>query len=270
MPMRARGHRRAMLKRLPDYYVLLRVPPGASAEDIRASFRRLMVGMKLHPDLGGDHDVAARLNEAYAVLGDARKRMTYDRARAAQRAGAAPAGAGSAAAGSTSVGSAANRDGSGLGAGLVKRYPAGSRADRGARASCPFCDVEVRAESTLPARCPRCRSPLTPPPAPGAAGREQLGRRASARVVKTHVASIQPKGESRSIPVEMRDLSLTGMSFYSESALEVGQLFRVRDGDLEGVAAVVSRSRRGEQHSIHARLLTVAFQRTGVFVSATS
>ena len=65
-------------KLLPNYYIILRVQPNASVDTIKASFRKLMVTMKMHPDLGGDHDVAAQINEAYAVLKDQSRRVKYD------------------------------------------------------------------------------------------------------------------------------------------------------------------------------------------------
>jgi curved DNA-binding protein CbpA len=37
-----------------------------------------MRGLKMHPDLGGDHDQAALINEAYAVLSDSARRAAYD------------------------------------------------------------------------------------------------------------------------------------------------------------------------------------------------
>ena len=74
-----------MAKNLPNYYIILRVQHNASVDTIKASYRTLMVTMKMHPDLGGDHDVAAQINEAYAVLKDVAKRAKYDRMYLLQR-----------------------------------------------------------------------------------------------------------------------------------------------------------------------------------------
>ncbi len=68
-----------MSKILPDYYGILKVPPNASPEAIKTGYRRLMVTLKMHPDLGGGHELAAQINEAYAVLGDKTKRVAYAR-----------------------------------------------------------------------------------------------------------------------------------------------------------------------------------------------
>jgi hypothetical protein len=47
---------------VPDYYAILHVDPAAPAEVIRASYRTLMQQLRAHPDLGGDHEAAARIS----------------------------------------------------------------------------------------------------------------------------------------------------------------------------------------------------------------
>jgi len=63
-----------------DYYELLGVEKGASEADIKKAFRRL--AMKHHPDRNPDDKGAEakfkEINEAYDVLGDAKKRQAYD------------------------------------------------------------------------------------------------------------------------------------------------------------------------------------------------
>ena len=64
-----------------DYYKILGVPRGASAEEIRSAYRKL--AMQYHPDKNpGDKQAEERfkeINEAYQVLGDDKKRSHYDR-----------------------------------------------------------------------------------------------------------------------------------------------------------------------------------------------
>ena len=64
-----------------DYYEVLGLKKGASAEDIKKSFRKLV--MQHHPDRNpndkqADHKFK-ELNEAYDVLKDDQKRAAYDR-----------------------------------------------------------------------------------------------------------------------------------------------------------------------------------------------
>lgn len=64
-----------------DYYKILGVERGASESEIKKAFRRL--AKEYHPDHNPDNPQAEarfkELNEAYEVLGDAKKRAQYDR-----------------------------------------------------------------------------------------------------------------------------------------------------------------------------------------------
>jgi DnaJ-class molecular chaperone len=63
-----------------DYYKILNIPRGASADDIKKAFRKL--ARKHHPDVNpGDKKAEAKfkeINEAYEVLADPDKRRKYD------------------------------------------------------------------------------------------------------------------------------------------------------------------------------------------------
>ena len=63
-----------------DYYKVLGVDKGASADEIKKAYRKL--AMKYHPDRNkGDkeaEDKFKEINEAYAVLSDAKKKQEYD------------------------------------------------------------------------------------------------------------------------------------------------------------------------------------------------
>ena len=61
-----------------DYYKILGVPRSASADDIKKAYRKL--AHEHHPDKrGGNEAKFKEVNEAYQVLGDDKKRQTYDR-----------------------------------------------------------------------------------------------------------------------------------------------------------------------------------------------
>jgi molecular chaperone DnaJ len=63
-----------------DYYEILGVPRTASADELKAAFRKL--ARQYHPDVNKEADAEERfkeLNEAYAVLSDDQRRAAYDR-----------------------------------------------------------------------------------------------------------------------------------------------------------------------------------------------
>ena len=63
-----------------DYYEVLGIPRDASAEDIRAAYRKL--ARQHHPDVNkepGAEDRFKEISEAYEVLRDPEKRERYDR-----------------------------------------------------------------------------------------------------------------------------------------------------------------------------------------------
>ena len=70
-----------------DFYRIMQVDPAADPEVIKAAYR--VLARKLHPDLTGDESGMKRLNTAWDVLRDTKRRMAYDiqRENAAHAAG---------------------------------------------------------------------------------------------------------------------------------------------------------------------------------------
>jgi molecular chaperone DnaJ len=59
-----------------DYYEVLGVGKGASADELKKAYRRHAV--QHHPDRGGDEAKFREISEAYEVLKDPSKRQRYD------------------------------------------------------------------------------------------------------------------------------------------------------------------------------------------------
>lgn len=68
-----------MTNQTATHYDALCVPPTASAEEIKSSWRRLI--RAFHPDIAGDSGIVftQRLNEAYSAVGTPAARRAYDR-----------------------------------------------------------------------------------------------------------------------------------------------------------------------------------------------
>lgn len=59
-----------------DYYSILGVSRSSSEQEIKQAYKRL--AMKHHPDRGGDSSTFQKIQEAYQILSDPKKRAEYD------------------------------------------------------------------------------------------------------------------------------------------------------------------------------------------------
>ncbi|MEQ1802438.1 MAG: J domain-containing protein [Gammaproteobacteria bacterium] len=213
-----------------NLYRILHVQPDAPEEIIQSSYRTLMMKLRRHPDLGGDHFTATLINEAYSVLSDPGKRAAYDEAwrsvAASPDEAAAPPQA---------------------------PVPA-----------CPFCGAAHgfagRIHST--ATCTTCNSPL----APAARDRLDSGQRAVSRVPRqislTYFTGWPGQGPFAG---ETRDLSLHGLRFVANAALPVTKVIKVDCEALVALARVVActeNDQRDWRWLVRAEYLTVRFRRS--------
>lgn len=231
-----------MQEKPQDYYDLLHVSPQAPEAVITASYRAMMQKLKMHPDLGGDAETAALINEAYAVLSDARRRAEYD---ASRRGG----------------GTAATDD-----------FESTAVDPPNPFAECIFCrTAHTHGKSILAdVRCVACKSPL--------ALAEQLrfeeaDQRAVARVGNRLDVSFQTRWPNGKVYRGItEDLSLNGMRLRCSEPLAPGQIIRLECRLLDAVASVrnASSHRRGfsKEYSCGLAFVTLCFNRSiGGFVS---
>ena len=72
-----------------NLYRILQVDPGASPLVIQAAYR--VLARIFHPDVEGDDEQMKRINHAWSILGDPRRRAAYDIERAGRHPGPAAA-----------------------------------------------------------------------------------------------------------------------------------------------------------------------------------
>jgi hypothetical protein len=201
------------MKARRTYYEILHVQPDAPPALIKASHRTLMQGLRMHPDLGGDHAQAVLLNEAFATLNDPARRAEYDRVLALQDpqpreepAGPQP----SPATPSPTVDDATRTQGAGFNA-----------------ACCPFCETPLlRGAADFPdAACTACGCALFP------AQKHQAGdlsRRAIERIPRNMPMTFRRAVSPNEVwSASTENVSLNGMRFLSQAEMEVGERLKI-------------------------------------------
>jgi curved DNA-binding protein CbpA len=227
-----------------NHYRTLYVQPDAPPEVIKAAWRALMSARRVHPDLGGDHDEAVRLNIAYEVLGHPASRAAYDR-----------------------------RGQAGAPSGGVSSSQAPARESPGAPA-CPFCRRPHAGSLQRDSRCLGCNSPLMPLPGSAARGTpldDDLGRRRDPRFARDAAVQIWLPGDAKPRAARLQDLSFSGLQLHTDEALPAGQVVRVIAPWFEALFTVMRcRALRTGQHALHGKLLTLLLQQQarGVYVDS--
>jgi hypothetical protein len=220
----------------PDYYRILHVTPDAPAAIIHASYRTLV--QRALGTTQGSEEVAL-LDAAYAVLGDAQRRASYDLDRLARP-------------------DTARHDT------LDENGAPGSR-------NCLFCGAPHGLQRVLERddECGHCSSPLF------AAERhrfEYSGQRMLNRIPKRHGIDVWVTWpQSAPLRSEMRDLSLNGMQFMSPVRLLENQVVRIDCSELRALARVahIERDKVSGGFTVGVEFMTLRFRQIrGSFVSA--
>jgi len=219
---------------IPDYYRILHVQPDAPAALIHASYRTLLQRV-LNATSVGSRD-AALLDEAYAVLGDERRRAAYDR---------------------------------------ELMPPHGPRAEEAADVmaanACLFCGTPHGLQRSIERDddCGRCGSPLCPAERHRLeySGQRMLSRIPKHRGINLYVTWPQPEP----FVAEMRDLSLNGMQFTAAVRLQANQIVKIDCAELQALARVAHTATADslDRWTTGVEFLTLRFRQSrGSFVSA--
>jgi curved DNA-binding protein CbpA len=222
-----------------NFYRILHVQPEAPLEVIKASYRSLMTKLKMHPDLGGNHESAVLVNKAYAILSDPQRRRQYDEMLL--------------------------RTGKSQDYGNTKHNPFSKAPEPHHR--CIFCGTNLLSPQ-LNKYCFLCASPITPAkPIPNSHLGELFGRRAAPRIAKTGTLVIYPSWPHAGYSARLRDLSPSGINLLTEYGARAGQIIKFDSNNLNGIARIVSVRANGANFSVHAAFLTIEFMtKTGTFV----
>ncbi|MGI9257789.1 MAG: DnaJ domain-containing protein, partial [Gammaproteobacteria bacterium] len=239
--------RRTMNDKDLDFYRILHVSPDAPEEIIRSSYRTLMQRLKQHPDLGGDHENATLINEAYATLTDPKARSIYDKQRGSQQ----PDPGESTLMRSRTV----NCD-----------YEDTVSISLG---GCFFCGAPFEKTEAAPADlfCVDCKSPLAMPEFEES---NDTGLRALNRFSKEQPITFfdhWPSSEAHAATTH--DISLKGMQFVTHVGLKHNQIIKIDCDVCRAVARVAHVSREGNQWVVGVEFATLSFNSSrGSFVSA--
>ena len=232
-----------------NYYQILHVQPDAPSEVIRSTYRTMMQKLKMHPDLGGDEESAALLNEAYAVLMDDAARKAYDESLLES---------------SQEVPASHHSQGEERQTKVVKPYVYDPN-------QCAFCLVFHPYGSSVQhdKSCSQCGSALYP------ATKFNFGsdgQRIIQRIDKQWPVFFYTKWpQSKPHQGDTQDVSLNGMQIITSVSLQPEQIIKVTSRNLEAVARVVNQR---EDHSILRKrwrvgleFLTLRFHQTqGTFI----
>ena len=243
--------RRTMNDKDLDFYRILHVSPDAPEEIIRSSYRTLMQRLKQHPDLGGNHENATLINEAYATLTDPKTRAIYDRQRGNPRTDPEPDPHESTLT-RTRAGDWDYED--------TVRVPLGG---------CFFCGAPFEKAEAAPADlfCVDCRSPLAMPEIEHS---DDSGLRALNRFSKEQTITFYDHWpSSEACAGTTRDISLKGMQFVTQVGLQHNQVIKIDCDVCHAVARVAHVSQEGSSWVVGVEFATLSFNRSrGSFVSA--
>ena len=195
-----------------NFYDILHVSHDAPVEIIRSSYRTMMQRLKKHPDLGGDTNTAALINEAYAKLTNEKQRAEYDASLDATQ--------------------------------QVQGHQEPQRQAAAYRLldlyrECVFCKTPHNRGRNIDvdSQCDDCASPLFPAKNQRL---ESTGKRTIARISKWQGVRIYTRWpQSQGFAGHSEDVSLSGMRFLTNEKLVQGQHIKIVGEVIEAIGTVM-------------------------------
>ena len=210
------------MKNRKNYYQILHVQNDAPEEVIRSCYRTMMQKLKMHPDLGGDQEDAALINQAYAVLINPSARAKYDAILSRVN--------------TTSE----NKSGGNQKQTQKPNRPAPSLNLNNYKENCLFCFTLHKLGKTIKPEsfCVNCKSPLFPAKKQRLEKRDQ---RSILRIGKQWPIKLYTQWpQSTPHSVETQDISLNGMQILTTMRMYEGQIVKISGESLDSVARVVN------------------------------
>ena len=234
------------MKNQKNYYQILHVQPDAPMEVIRSSYRTLMQKLKMHPDLGGCHENAAIVNEAYNVLMNPSKRAEYDLSL------------------NTKTKKAFNTKNQTK----EKKKQSKYYTQEDVNQQCLFCNTQHNMGNNIGPDdiCPKCESPLFFATKQSV---EICGKRTIQRINKEwHLRFYTSWPHTESFSGKTKNVSLNGMQLITAAQLEEDQVIKITSNELFSVARVVNCHQMNNAWRYGLEFITLRFHRAnGNFIS---
>lgn len=234
-----------------NYYQILHVQADAPKEVIQSSYRTMMQKLKMHPDLGGSHEDAAVVNEAYNVLMNDTARTAYD-------------------ANLHSASKEQHTEKTKQHKTSKKPYKKNLHTDN--KQQCGFCNTQHNMGPNIGPDdvCPKCDSPVFPAKKQT---EEVCGMRTIERINKEWSVRFYHSWPNSEAHIgKTRNVSLNGMQLITPESLDVNQLVKIMSNELDAVGKVVNRQLNNSENKVEwsygLEFLTLRFhQAHGTFIS---
>jgi hypothetical protein len=205
----------------------------------------MMQKLKMHPDLGGNHEDAAVVNEAYSVLMNDSARAEYDIALSTKTKTEPPKAA---------------------------KKPSEQNVYTNNKYQCAFCNAQHNMSDNIGPDdiCPKCDSPVYPATKQT---KEVCGLRTIERINKEWIVRFYNAWPSTQAHIgKTRNVSLNGMQLITPESLDISQVVKIISSELDAVANVVNRQLGSNENSVEwsygLEFLTLRFHQTnGTFIS---